>query len=147
MTFFCRLRPSSLDNGIADIVKVSLGTTLSEVKEAVKAALSDSYFAMEKIEELGIEGLEDLEDEAVFPGSLESGNEIIVTIDGVDSEKPFTHQRSSGEPKVVCEYGARDNDGEQILLCGRYNEWRHAQCCGFKDANAVSCIAEIMSLL
>ena len=39
---------------------------------------------------------------------------------------------------MVCECGARDDDGERMLLCVKCNEQKHARCCGIKDADTVS---------
>ncbi|GMN28398.1 hypothetical protein TIFTF001_002017 [Ficus carica] len=137
LTFICRLLPSSLGNGIAEIVHVPLHATLSDLKDAVECALRDTYCATEGIEVVEFDGLEEVENGEVLFGRVESGTEIRVRGVGVDSEGPLRHQGGCDAWKVVCKCGARDDDGERMVACDICEVWQHTRCCGIDDADTV----------
>lgn len=137
LTFVCRLLPSSFGDGIAEIVRVPLHATISDLKEAVECALRDTYCMTEEIEVVEIDGLEEVEDEEVLFGRVESGTEIWVRGVGVDTEGPLMHQGGCDPWKVVCECGARDDDGERMVACDICEVWQHTRCCGIEDAETV----------
>ena len=133
------MRRSLVDAEIGEIVYVLLHATVGDLKEAVASALKDTYCVTEQVEVTGIDGLEELDDDEVLFGRLESGTEIRVRGIGMDVEESLLrHQGGFDAWKVVCECGARDDDGERMVACDICEVWQHTRCCGIDDAETVT---------
>ncbi|XP_041002433.1 PHD finger protein MALE MEIOCYTE DEATH 1 [Juglans microcarpa x Juglans regia] len=145
LRFICRLLPSFYDietelNGKfppGEIVVVPLHATVGELKQAVESALRDTYCITEGFLVIEIKELEELEDEEVLFGAVESGVELCVRGRGIDLENRLRYQSGADTWMVRCECGARDDDGERMVACDICEVWQHTRCCGIEDTEAV----------
>ncbi|KAJ7964448.1 PHD finger protein family [Quillaja saponaria] len=145
LTFDCRLR-SIFGDMISElrrepppgeIVLVPLHTTVGELKQASETALGDTYCITEQLVVTEIEGLEEVPNEEVLFGVLESGVELCVSGSGIDLDTPLRYQGGADNWKVRCECGAQDDDGERMVACDICEVWQHTRCCGIEDAETV----------
>lgn len=145
LRFLCRLIPSSCDLGneskrelpTGEIVIVPLHATVGELKLAVENAMRDTYCITEELLVTDIEELEDLEDDEVIFGAVESGMVLSVRGSGIDMENCLRYQSGADNWMVRCECGALDDDGERMVACDICEVWQHTRCCGIEDAEAV----------
>ena len=144
LTFVCRLMPSLCDIGTelkelpsGEIVVVPLHATVGELKLAVESALRDTYCITEGFEVMEIEDLEELEDNEVLFGVVESGVELHVRGSGKDIENRLSYQGGADNWMVRCECGAQDDDGERMVACDICEVWQHTRCCGIEDTETV----------
>nr|XP_023897065.1 PHD finger protein MALE MEIOCYTE DEATH 1-like [Quercus suber]POE55257.1 phd finger protein male meiocyte death 1 [Quercus suber] len=144
LTFVCRLMPILCDIGTelkelpsGEIVVVPLHATVGELKLAVECALRDTYCITEGFEVMEIEDLEELEDNEVLFGVVESGVELHVRGSGIDIENRLNYQGGADNWMVRCECGAQDDDGERMVACDICEVWQHTRCCGIEDTETV----------
>ncbi|GMY38214.1 PHD finger protein MALE MEIOCYTE DEATH 1 [Fagus crenata] len=144
LTFICRLMPCSYDMGTGlkelppgEIVVVPLHATVGELKLAVETALRDTYCITEGFVVMEIEGLEELDDDEVLFGAVESGVELRVRGSGIDFKNRFGYQGGIDNWMVKCECGAQDDDGERMVACDICEVWQHTRCCGIEDTETV----------
>ncbi|OWM84971.1 hypothetical protein CDL15_Pgr027758 [Punica granatum] len=147
LTFICNLLPREL--GIHDkhstivkrppgeIVSVPLHATVRDLKLAAQSAFRDTYFIFERLVVQEIESMEELEDEEVLFGVIESGVEVWVRGTGADMSTQFKYEGGAQNWKVRCECGAQDDDGERMVACDICEVWQHTRCCGINDRESV----------
>lgn len=139
---------SKLNRGLppGEIVTVPLHATVLELKPAAESALRDTYCIFEKFVVTDIEQLEELEDEDLLFGAIESAAELSVT--GKVMDELSNQLKYEGGPDnwtVRCECGAQDDDGERMVacdICGVWQHtlcgvWQHTLCNGIEDCEAV----------
>lgn len=141
LRFACKVLSTSLEWNLdldrrsapGELVVVPLHTTIGELKEVASQALRDTYCFTERFEEIvSLEGLAD--DELLF-SVIESGSEIWVRGVGLDWKPELRHE---GGPRVVkCDCGARDDDGERMIICDVCEIWQHTSFIGIKDSESV----------
>lgn len=147
LTFVCKLLPNELgaENRHSTIIKpqpgeivsVPLHSTVGDLKLAVQTAFRDTYYIFERLVVWEIESMEDLEDEEVLFGVIESGAEVWVRGTGADLSTQFKYEGGMQNWKVGCECGACDDDGERMVACDICEVWQHTRCCGIEDRESV----------
>lgn len=145
LVFICRLILSSVDlkddlfyEFIAmEYVDVPLYATVKDLKLAVEKAFRDTYIVLEKLRVTDILELEEVEDDEVLFGIVQSGMELHVKGCGSDVESSLRHEGGIENWTVKCKCGARDDDGERMVACDICEAWQHTHCCGIEEAEAV----------
>ncbi|KAH6760075.1 RING/FYVE/PHD zinc finger superfamily protein [Perilla frutescens var. frutescens] len=145
LKFICRLIKSSvdLDDDVSydfkpmEYVDVPLYATIGDLKIAVQNAFRDTYCVLENLRVTEILELEEMEDEEVLFGIVQSGMELRVKGCGLDLENKLRYEGGSEKWTVKCKCGARDDDGERMLACDICETWQHTHCCGIEEAEAV----------
>ncbi|XP_057783982.1 LOW QUALITY PROTEIN: PHD finger protein MALE MEIOCYTE DEATH 1-like [Salvia miltiorrhiza] len=145
LMFICKLILSSVDLK-ADLsyeftavehVDVPLYATVGDLKMAVENAFRDTYCMLEKLQVTEILELEEVEDEEVLFGIVQSGMELHVKGCGTDMESNLRYEGGIENWTVKCKCGARDDDGERMVACDICEAWQHTHCCGIEEAEAV----------
>lgn len=120
-----------------EIVILPLHATVAELKQAAESALRDTYCILEKLEVTEIDQMERLIDEDLLFGSVESGAELYMRGNGIDSNTEFWYEKGPDNWKVRCECGAADDDGERMIACDTCEVWQHTRCNGIGDSETV----------
>ncbi|XAR73574.1 hypothetical protein NMG60_11007585 [Bertholletia excelsa] len=143
LRYFCRVIPSFRDAESTqfppgECVVVPLHSTVGDLKTAVEESMRDTYSAMENLVVTEIEGMEEVGDEEVLFGAIESGSEVWVRGVGMEYDASETQYEGGAENWTVrCRCGAKDDDGERMVACDVCEIWQHTRCCGIADAEAV----------
>lgn len=119
------------------MVLLPLHATVAELKQAAESALRDTYCILEKLEVTEIDQMERLIDEDLLFGSVESGAELYMRGNGIDSNTEFRYEKGPDNWKVRCECGAADDDGERMIACDTSEVWQHTRCNGIGDSETV----------
>ncbi|KAK4804269.1 hypothetical protein SAY86_004086 [Trapa natans] len=148
LTFVCNLLPDELlsENQRSstikkpppgEIVSVLLHSTIGDLKLAAQSAFRDTYCIFQRLVVLEIESMEDLNDDEVLFGVIESGAEVWMRGTGADMNTKFKYEGGTQNWKVGCVCGAHDDDGERMVACDICEVWQHTRCCGIKDRDSV----------
>lgn len=145
LRFICIVVPSSIDmetlltKGIIprEHIVVPLHSTIGDLKQAIQAAMRDTYCAMEEFVVTDIKGLEGVGDDEVIFGIVESGTELCAKGLGLAFEGDLKFEDRAHNWTVKCKCGARDDDGERMISCDVCEIWQHTRCVGIKDDKAV----------
>ncbi|GAV60463.1 PHD domain-containing protein [Cephalotus follicularis] len=145
LSFICQVMPNLIvaeaeltrELPPGEVVVVPLHATVVELKLAVESAFKDTYCIMENFWVTGIDLLEDMEDEDVLFGAVESGSLLRVRGIGIDLGSNVRYQGGADNWMVRCECGAQDDDGERMVACDVCEVWQHTHCCGIEDSEIV----------
>ncbi|KAF3649724.1 putative PHD finger protein MALE MEIOCYTE DEATH 1-like isoform X2 [Capsicum annuum] len=143
--FICCVLPSSLGleavftKGFlpGELVEVPLHSTIGDLKIAIESAMRDTYCIMDNLMVTDIAGMEQMGDNEVLFGIIESGSELWVRGLGLDLDSELRNEGGSDNWTVNCRCGARDDDGERMVACDICEIWQHTRCCGIEDSEAV----------
>ncbi|TXG69877.1 hypothetical protein EZV62_004812 [Acer yangbiense] len=142
LTYVCQVMPSFLDVEAkltwklapGELVMVPLHAPLLELKRRAEFALRDTYCIMENIVITEVENMEEMEDEEVLFGVIESGSEVWFRGTGIDPESELRFEGGDDSWLVKCECGAEDDDGERMVACDICEVWQHTRCHGIEDS-------------
>ncbi|KAL1569720.1 PHD finger protein MALE MEIOCYTE DEATH 1-like [Salvia divinorum] len=118
-------------------VDVPLYATVGDLKKAVEDAFRDTYCVLDRLRVTEILELEEVEDEEVLFGVVQSGMDLHVKGFGMDMESSLRYEGGIENWTVKCKCGARDDDGERMVACDICEAWQHTYCCGIGEAEAV----------
>ncbi|KAL5743540.1 hypothetical protein ACOSQ2_026656 [Xanthoceras sorbifolium] len=145
LTYVCQVMPNFLDVEAkltwklapGELVMVPLHATLLELKRGAESALRDTYCIMENLVVTEVENMEEMEDEEVLFGIIESGSEVWLRGTGIDPESELRCEGGDESWMVKCECGAGDDDGERMMACDICEVWQHTRCHGIQDSETV----------
>ncbi|XP_050227365.1 PHD finger protein MALE MEIOCYTE DEATH 1 [Mercurialis annua] len=120
-----------------EIIILPLHATVAELKQSAENALRDTYCILDNLEVTEIDGMEELADEELLFGSMESGAEIFVRGNGIDLNSELRYESGPDNWKVRCVCGAEDDDGERMIACDICEVWQHTRCNGIDDSETV----------
>ncbi|KAI4307674.1 hypothetical protein L6164_030837 [Bauhinia variegata] len=84
-----------------------------------------------------IEELEEVSDDELLFGVVQSGVELCVGGIAIYLGTPLKYQGGADNWKVRCECWAQDDDGERMVACDICEVWQHTRCCGIEDSEIV----------
>ncbi|MCL7024433.1 hypothetical protein MKW94_024072 [Papaver nudicaule] len=146
LRFVCRLKLRQVSHGYEDescslspdeFVVVPVHTTIGELKKKVECTFRDTYCLLEHFRVTEIEGLSEIQDEDVLPGSVKPGAIIWVLGDGHEGSDQLKYQGGAETWTVNCSCGAKDDDGERMVACDICSSWQHTRCSGIDDVDPV----------
>ncbi|EEF28910.1 PHD finger protein MALE MEIOCYTE DEATH 1 [Ricinus communis] len=145
LRFICQVMPNIIHLEVelkkelppGEIVVLPLHSTVAELKQAAENALRDTYCIMENFEVTEINQMEELMDEELLFGSVESGAELFMRGNGMDLNTELRYESGPDNWKVRCQCGAEDDDGERMVACDICEVWQHTRCNGIEDSEAV----------
>ncbi|KAJ4840879.1 hypothetical protein Tsubulata_010374 [Turnera subulata] len=120
-----------------EIIILPSDATMVDLMQAAESGLRDTYCILEEFVVTEIDKLEHLEDRDFLFGAVESGAELFVWGNGMDLHSQLRYEGGPENWKVVCECGARDDDGERMVACDVCEVWQHTRCNGIDDSDAV----------
>lgn len=145
LTFVCNVLPSMdlTENKMVgkvvpgEIVAVPLHSTIGELKSSAGSAFRDTYYGFQNFMVTEIRGMEELEDDEVLFGVVESGAQVWMRGIGIDRQSELKHEGETSNWKVRCGCGVEDDDGERMVACDICEVWQHTRCCGIEDAESM----------
>ncbi|GAB2299180.1 hypothetical protein Dimus_033252 [Dionaea muscipula] len=146
LRYICRILPSSsmdLDEQLSEnflpgeLIVVPLYATIGELKLAAEHALRDTYCIATKYIVTGLGNMEGLNDDEVVFGAIESGSDIWTLGTGISLKSELKYEGGHENWTVMCECGAKDDDGERMVSCDVCEVWQHTRCSGIDDSSAV----------
>ncbi|KAI4367082.1 hypothetical protein MLD38_022860 [Melastoma candidum] len=145
LTFVCNVLPNTdfTENMmvgkvvVGEIVTIPLHSTIGELKLAAGSAFQDTYCGFQNFVVTEIRGMEELEDDELLFGVVESGAQLWMRGIGMDGRSELKHEGGTANWRVMCGCGAEDDDGERMVACDICEVWQHTRCCGIKDTGSV----------
>ncbi|XP_047312803.1 PHD finger protein MALE MEIOCYTE DEATH 1 [Impatiens glandulifera] len=160
LRFVCRVNPFpgelektqiQFPKVMGEYITLPLHATIGILKAAVEMSMRKTYCAMEKLVIRSVKTMEEMEDEEVLFGLVQSGSEISLWGEGIDWEGELKHEGGAENWVVKCKCGTRDDDGERMVACDVCEVWQHTRCSGIGETEAVpplfvcaSCCASLM---
>ncbi|KAH0453697.1 hypothetical protein IEQ34_018021 [Dendrobium chrysotoxum] len=130
-----------------EILRMPTNTTIGDLKREVERYYKSTYWGLRNfvadavvLENANASGGEDCEDDLV--AVLVETNGAVVVVEGskncVDGEIMF--ECGNGDEVVDCLCGAKEEDGERMLVCDICEVWQHTRCVRIQNGEEVPCV-------
>ncbi|OIT05073.1 PREDICTED: PHD finger protein At2g01810-like [Nicotiana attenuata] len=115
------------------VVYVPPWITIRELKGVAQLALRDTYCIMQNFVVTQIGGLKGIEDKRMLSCAVGRDAHVWVRGRGLDLDTELRYEGGPIKLKVDCICGARDDDGERMVICDACQVWFHTTCSGIDD--------------
>ncbi|PIA59751.1 hypothetical protein AQUCO_00400567v1 [Aquilegia coerulea] len=120
--------------------------TIGELKLGAENAFRDTYCIMEQFVAREVAGMNNIDDDEVVFGNMESGEQIWVCGSGMDLENELKYEGGAENWTVDCTCGAKDDDGERMVACDLCEVWQHTRCIGIEEKESAPHCSYVLSL-
>ncbi|CAI5523493.1 unnamed protein product [Closterium sp. Naga37s-1] len=118
-----------------ELITLPPEATVADLKAAACRAFAQTYPVARHMQVTALPtDLEDLDDDDVLFGSLDSGASLLLAISNLDAHGEWRYEGGNDTWAVRCVCGARDDDGERMIACDECGVWQHTRCAGIGDA-------------
>ncbi|CAI5534656.1 unnamed protein product [Closterium sp. Naga37s-1] len=118
-----------------ELITLPPEATVADLKVAACRAFAQTYPVARHMQVTALPtDLEDLDEDDVLFGSLDSGASLLLAISSLDAHSEWRYEGGNDTWAVRCVCGARDDDGERMIACDECGVWQHTRCAGIGDA-------------